>query len=147
MSRRLLPHRFRQAVKAGLPVQRHVADAEITNIPEGMWKFLCNILRHSHVSETLSFSTYDSLMNLESKIMLDNSDIQSANGDLYEWTARERDADTELQYHRARHFDPNPIRWLCEDPLAFGAADDNLVLFVLSPQTDETESSASDHAM
>jgi RHS repeat-associated protein len=47
-------------------------------------------------------------------------------GDTLKYTAREYDADTGLQYNRARWYDNSVGRWLSEDPIGFRAGDHNL---------------------
>jgi RHS repeat-associated protein len=47
-------------------------------------------------------------------------------GDTLKYTAREYDADTGLQYNRARWYDAKVGRWLSEDPIGFSAGDHNL---------------------
>ncbi|MBX9660816.1 MAG: hypothetical protein K2X00_19850, partial [Nitrospiraceae bacterium] len=44
----------------------------------------------------------------------------------YAWTGRELDAETGLQYNRARYYDPKTGRWTSQDPLGFDAGDSNL---------------------
>jgi RHS repeat-associated protein len=51
-------------------------------------------------------------------------------GDAFKFTAREYDYDTGLQYNRARYYDPMIGRWMSEDPLGFGAGDENLYRYV-----------------
>lgn len=46
--------------------------------------------------------------------------------DRYEYTGREFDSGTVLQYHRARWYDPLSGRWMSEDPTGFAAGDGNL---------------------
>ena len=48
----------------------------------------------------------------------------------YLFTSREFDADTGLQYHRARWYDPAVGRWVSEDPLGFAAGDANTGRYV-----------------
>lgn len=43
----------------------------------------------------------------------------------YEWTGREREAEIDLQYNRARHFDPSVGRWLSDDGLTYDASDEH----------------------
>jgi RHS repeat-associated protein len=38
----------------------------------------------------------------------------------FQYTAREFDSETSLYYYRARYYDPQPGRFLSEDPLSFG---------------------------
>jgi RHS repeat-associated protein len=51
---------------------------------------------------------------------------------LYGFTGRERDAETGLNYHRARYYDPVVGRWLSEDPISFGGGDTNLYRYVFN---------------
>jgi RHS repeat-associated protein len=51
-------------------------------------------------------------------------------GDTLKYTAREFDADTGLQYNRARWYDNTTGRWLSEDPIGFRAGDHNLYRYV-----------------
>ncbi|MBX9660814.1 MAG: RHS repeat-associated core domain-containing protein, partial [Nitrospiraceae bacterium] len=46
------------------------------------------------------------------------------------WTGRELDAETGLQYNRARYYDPKTGRWTSQDPLGFDAGDSNLYRYV-----------------
>jgi RHS repeat-associated protein len=49
---------------------------------------------------------------------------------LYAFTGREYDVEAELQYNRARWYDPKTGRWLSLDPLGFDAGDSNLYRYV-----------------
>ena len=55
-----------------------------------------------------------------------STDTTGANGDQYQSTGRERDAESGLQYNRARYYDPLTGRWLNEDPIGFEGGDENL---------------------
>ncbi len=57
---------------------------------------------------------------------------ESGSGDAsrYQWTGREIDVETGLQYNRARYFDPALGRWLSQDPIGFEAGDSNLYRYV-----------------
>src|SRR5262249_50074663 len=48
----------------------------------------------------------------------------SSNGDRYKYTGREWEAEAEIQYNRARYLQYG--RWMSEDPMGFGAGDNNL---------------------
>jgi RHS repeat-associated protein len=48
----------------------------------------------------------------------------------YLFTSREYDADTGLQYNRARWYDAEVGRWVSEDPIGFAAGDGNLARYV-----------------
>ena len=48
----------------------------------------------------------------------------------YLFTSREFDADTTLQYNRARWYDASTGRWISEDPLGFAAGDVNTARYV-----------------
>jgi RHS repeat-associated protein len=54
------------------------------------------------------------------------TESQPANGDRYKFTGREFDSETNLQYNRARYYDPKVGRWDGQDPLGFDAGDVNL---------------------
>jgi RHS repeat-associated protein len=62
-------------------------------------------------------------------------------GDRYQFTAREFDSNTGLQYDRARYYDPATGPWLSEDPLGFDAGDANLYRYVGNEPTDVTDPS------
>jgi RHS repeat-associated protein len=62
-------------------------------------------------------------------------------GDRLKYTAREYDADTGLQYNRARWYDINKGRWLSEDPIGFAAGDRNLYRYVSNASTNATDPS------
>src|SRR5207245_1641438 len=51
-------------------------------------------------------------------------------GDGYKYTGREWDASAQLQYNRARYYDPNLGKWISMDPMGFAAGDANLYRFV-----------------
>ena len=53
-----------------------------------------------------------------------------SNGDRYGYTGREWQTELNLQYNRARWYDPVTKRWLSQDPLGFGAGDSNLYRYV-----------------
>jgi RHS repeat-associated protein len=62
-------------------------------------------------------------------------------GDTLKYTARELDADTGLQYNRARWYDNSVGRWLNEDPIGFAAGDRNLYRYVSNFVTGATDPS------
>jgi RHS repeat-associated protein len=62
-------------------------------------------------------------------------------GDTLKYTARELDADTGLQYNRARWYDNSVGRWLSEDPIGFSAGDHNLYRYVSNFATGATDPS------
>jgi RHS repeat-associated protein len=62
-------------------------------------------------------------------------------GDTLKYTARELDADTGLQYNRARWYDNSVGRWLSEDPIGFAAGDHNLYRYVSNFATGATDPS------
>ncbi len=55
---------------------------------------------------------------------------------LYDWTGRELDLETGLQYNRARYYDSTTGRWISQDPMGFDAGDSNLYRYVLNMPTD-----------
>jgi RHS repeat-associated protein len=44
----------------------------------------------------------------------------------YEWTEHTLDVDEDMQYQRARCFDPSVGRWLSGDPLGYDAGEEHL---------------------
>jgi RHS repeat-associated protein len=62
-------------------------------------------------------------------------------GDTLKYTAREYDADTGLQYNRARWYDNSVGRWMSEDPIGFAAGDHNLYRYVSNASTNATDPS------
>lgn len=62
----------------------------------------------------------------------------------YAWTGRQLDAETELQYNRARWYDPKMGRWISQDPLGFDAGDTNLYRYVKNGPTYGTDPSGLD---
>src|SRR5262249_47908031 len=51
------------------------------------------------------------------------------------------DAEINLQYNRARYYDPTTQRWLSQDPLGFDAGDSNLYRYVNNGPTAATDPS------
>ncbi|CAK9082491.1 Putative deoxyribonuclease RhsC (DNase RhsC) (Toxin RhsC), partial [Durusdinium trenchii] len=62
----------------------------------------------------------------------------------YMFTAREFDADTGLQYNRARWYDSKTGRWISEDPIGFAAGDANLIRYTGNQPTARTDPSGLD---
>jgi len=60
---------------------------------------------------------------------------------LFGYTGRDWDADADLQYNRARWYDPAVGRWLSEDPIGFKAGDANLSRYVGNQATGKTDPS------
>jgi RHS repeat-associated protein len=61
--------------------------------------------------------------------------------DRYAFTAREWDATLNLQYSRARMYNPTSGRWLSEDPMGLAAGDTNLHRYVGNNATGATDPS------
>jgi RHS repeat-associated protein len=59
--------------------------------------------------------------------------------DRYQYTGREYDQETSLQYNRARYFDSQTGRWLSQDPLNLGAGDTNLYRYVGNDPANATD--------
>jgi RHS repeat-associated protein len=51
---------------------------------------------------------------------------------LYGYTAREQDEESDLYYYRARYYDPNAGRFISQDPLGFGSLDLNMYRYALN---------------
>ena len=90
---------------------------------------------------------YDSFGRQQSETDFDSAGTAIASSSplavdtLFGFTGREWDADTELQYNRARWYDPAQGRWLGQDPLGFGAGDVNLYRYVDNGPTGATDPS------
>lgn len=67
------------------------------------------------------------------------SESNSAKTPFFAYTGRDWDEDLNLQYNRARWFDPNSGRWLGEDPIRFEAGDPNLHRYVLNSPVNFTD--------
>jgi RHS repeat-associated protein len=59
----------------------------------------------------------------------------------YQFTGREHDPDSGLQYNRARWYDPQSGQWMSEDPIGFAAGDANLRRYVGNGPTNGTDPS------
>jgi RHS repeat-associated protein len=67
------------------------------------------------------------------------AETNPAFGDRYQYTAREWDATVQLQENRDRYYDPSTGRWISQDPLGFGAGDNNLYRYVQNAPTNATD--------
>jgi RHS repeat-associated protein len=84
--------------------------------------------------------------NVKDKIAYDafgniTSETSATDRGRYAWTGRELDAETDLQYNRARYYDSKTGRWMSQDPLGFDAGDSNLFRYVQNQPTDGTDPS------
>jgi RHS repeat-associated protein len=59
----------------------------------------------------------------------------------YGYTGREQDAETGLDYYRARYYDASNGRFISEDPLGFGAGDTNIYRYVGNSPTNYNDPS------
>jgi RHS repeat-associated protein len=59
----------------------------------------------------------------------------------YQYTSREFDASTGLQYNRGRYYDAATGRWISQDPLGFDAGDSNRYRYAHNGYTDATDPS------
>ncbi|HXG09279.1 MAG TPA: RHS repeat-associated core domain-containing protein [Gemmataceae bacterium] len=87
--------------------------------------------RYGQVRDAL---TYDGFGNVV-------VETDPAQGSRFGWTSREYDAETGLQYNRARYYDPRTGRFLSEDPLGLGAGDPNFYRYVGNAPTTATDPS------
>jgi RHS repeat-associated protein len=65
-------------------------------------------------------------------------------GDRYKYAGREYDAETGLQYNRARYWDPTRDRWTSQDPIGFASGDNNLYRYVGDNMPNATDPSGLD---
>jgi RHS repeat-associated protein len=82
--------------------------------------------------------TYDSFGNLLSTTA--NSTLPTPNF-RYGYTGRELDAESGLDYYRARYYDSKVGRFVSVDPMGFGAGDTNLYRYVGNNSTNATDPS------
>jgi RHS repeat-associated protein len=85
-----------------------------------------NIVNNSATS--LDTISYDSSGKITSQ-------SNSANLGRYAYIGREFDVETNLQYNRARYYDPSTGRWMSQDPLGFDAGDSNLYRYAYNQPT------------
>ncbi len=57
----------------------------------------------------------------------------------YKYTGREFDAETEIQYNRARYYDAAIGRFMSEDPIGFAGGDSNIYRYVNNRVTNSTD--------
>jgi RHS repeat-associated protein len=81
--------------------------------------------------DSLSYDAFGNITNESSP----------SNGDRYKYTAREWNAELNLQYNRARFYDPSTGRWMSQDPLGFDAGDSNLYRYTKNSPAVNTDAS------
>ncbi len=69
------------------------------------------------------------------------SETNSAYRGQYAWTGRMFNVETDLQYNRARWYDPSTGRWQSQDPLGFDAGDSNLYRYVNNAPANDADPS------
>jgi RHS repeat-associated protein len=81
--------------------------------------------------------------NVQANIRYDaygiRTDSNASFADRYGYTGREWQSNAQLQYNRARWYDPRIGRWISEDPIAFAAGDGNLYRYVGNEATNATD--------
>jgi RHS repeat-associated protein len=97
--------------------------------------------RLGSVRDLLQFNTQTIVDHLDYDGFGNATQTATVMSDRYQFTAREFDANTGLQYNRARYYDPATGRWLSEDPLGFGAGDPNLYRYVRNDATNASDPS------
>jgi RHS repeat-associated protein len=93
------------------------------------------------VRDIIDAATGDVLFHAEYDAFGVATEYGAGYGDTLKYTAREFDADTGLQYNRARWYDNSTGRWLSEDPIGFAAGDHNLYRYVSNFSTGATDPS------
>jgi RHS repeat-associated protein len=83
------------------------------------------------VQDAITYDSYGNITNQTNPAYLGR----------YAWTGREFDVETDLQYNRARYYDPSTGRWMSQDPLGFDAGDSNLYRYVKNRPTEATDPS------
>jgi RHS repeat-associated protein len=67
------------------------------------------------------------------------SESNSANGDRYGFTGREREKESGQQFNHHRFYDPTTGRWTTEDPIGFAAPDVNLLRYARNDPSNATD--------
>jgi RHS repeat-associated protein len=96
------------------------------------------------VRDIVDAATGDVLFHAEYDAFGAATEYGAGYGDTLKFTAREFDADTGLQYNRARWYDNSVGRWLSEDPIGFAAGDHNLYRYVGNFSTGATDPRGTD---
>ncbi len=102
-----------------------------------------------HLGSVRDIAEYDAVTGITSianHIVYDsfgnrNSETNAAIDSLFGFTGREWDDAVDLQYNRARWYDPATGRWLSNDPIGFKAGDANLTRYVGNGPTILTDAS------
>jgi RHS repeat-associated protein len=81
--------------------------------------------------------TYDGFGNV-------TNETNTTAGDRWKFTGRELDNETGLQFNRARYYNGPDGRWTSQDPLGFGAGDENLYRYVDNSPTNAGDPSGRD---
>jgi RHS repeat-associated protein len=87
--------------------------------------------------DVLNHLTYDTYGQV-------TSETNAAVDHIFGFTGRERDEETDLQYNRARYYDPQAGRWISEDPLGFAAGDTNVNRYVANSPVNFVDPSGRD---
>jgi len=69
------------------------------------------------------------------------SQTNSSETGRYQWTGRESDPTTMLQYNRGRYYDSSTGRWISQDPLGFDPGDSNLYRYANNNYTTDFDPS------
>jgi len=87
----------------------------------------------------LTYSAFGKILSEENP----NNGNSDASGltPFFAYTGRDWDEDIQLQYNRARWYDPDTGRWRSEDPIRWAAGDENLYRYVGNSPTNFTDPS------
>lgn len=86
--------------------------------------------------EPVDFMNYDSFGNPDPRFFPANPSVDPGR---YGYTGREFDATLDLQYNRARYYDPSIGRWMSQDPIGFGSGTTDLYQYVGNDPTNATD--------
>ena len=84
-----------------------------------------------HVIDAIAYGTFGNI----------TSETNSADRDLYTYTGRILDGETNLQENRDRYYNSSTQRWQSEDPIGFRAGDSNIYRYVGNDPTNATDPS------
>ncbi|HUG66186.1 MAG TPA: RHS repeat-associated core domain-containing protein, partial [Pirellulaceae bacterium] len=124
----------------GPAVDQVLADEQINPVTGGsntIWPLTDNL---GTVRDLADFDDVNGLTSVANHIVYDSfgkrvSESNAAIDHLFGYTGREWDEDVDLQYNRARWYDPEQGRFVSNDPIGFGGGDANLYRYVENETT------------
>ncbi|HUG68651.1 MAG TPA: RHS repeat-associated core domain-containing protein, partial [Pirellulaceae bacterium] len=130
----------------GPAIDQILADEQINPVTGGsntIWPLTDNL---GTIRDLADFDDVNGLTSVANHIVYDSfgkrvSESNAAIDHLFGYTGREWDEDVDLQYNRARWYDPEQGRFVSNDPIGFNAGDANLYRYVGNQVTTHTDPS------